>query len=133
MQSPVGVGDGVNFQQSGGSALFDQAWQTRQKPLAFNAAVNDDRPAFNAQLAVDTATLIITGVELINSGSDMNQMLPMHEHHQERYARVPQEWLADGGFAKHGHIEQLEARATKVFAPMRICATAACNALMCAA
>jgi len=31
------------------------------------------RPAFNAQLAVDTATLIITGVDLINSGSDMNR------------------------------------------------------------
>ncbi len=76
------------------------------------------RPAFNAQLAVDTQTMIITGVELINSGSDMNQMLPMHEQHQERYARVPDEWLADGGFAKHGHIEQLEARATKVFAPV---------------
>ena len=52
------------------------------------------RPAFNAQLAVDTATMIITG------------------------ARVPDEWLADGGFAKHGHIEQLQARATKVFAPV---------------
>jgi transposase len=76
------------------------------------------RPAFNAQLAVDTQTMIITGVGLINSGSDMNQMLPMHEQHQERYARVPQEWLADGGFAKHGHIEQLEWRATKVFAPV---------------
>ncbi len=75
-------------------------------------------PAFNAQLAVDTATMIITGVDLINSGSDMNQMLPMHEQHQDRYARVPDEWLADGGFAKHGHIEQLEARATKVFAPV---------------
>jgi hypothetical protein len=76
------------------------------------------RPAFNAQLAVDTDTMIITGVDLINSGSDMNQMLPMHEQHQDRYTRVPDEWLADGGFAKHGHIEQLEARATKVFAPV---------------
>ncbi len=76
------------------------------------------RPAFNAQLAVDTATMIITGVELINSGSDMNQMLPMHAQHQDRYAGVPDEWLADGGFAKHGHIEQLEAQATKVFAPV---------------
>ena len=76
------------------------------------------RPAFNAQLAVDTATMIITGVELINTGSDMNQMLPMHEQHQERYGGVPDEWLADGGFAKHGHIEQLEARGTKVFAPV---------------
>ena len=35
-----------------------------------------------------------------------------------RYGRVPDEWLADGGFAKHGHIEQLEAQATKVFAPV---------------
>jgi len=76
------------------------------------------RPAFNAQLAVDTTTMIITGVDLINSGSDMNQMLPMHEQHQNRYARVPDEWLADGGFAKHGHIEQLEAQATQVFAPV---------------
>jgi transposase len=76
------------------------------------------RPAFNAQLAVDTGTMIITGVELINSGSDMSQMLPMHEQHQDRYARVPEQWLADGGFAKHGHIEQLEAQATEVFAPV---------------
>ena len=50
------------------------------------------RPALNAQLAVDTATMIITGVDLINSGSDLNQMLPMHAQHQERYARVPAEW-----------------------------------------
>lgn len=76
------------------------------------------RPAFNAQLAVDTATLIITGVDLINSGSDMNQMLPMHEQHRDRYERAPEQWLADGGFAKHEHIEQLDARATKVFAPV---------------
>jgi transposase len=76
------------------------------------------RPGFNAQLAVDTGTMIITGVGLINSGSDMSQMLPMHEQHQDRYARVPDEWLTDGGFAKHGHIEQLEAQATKVFAPV---------------
>jgi transposase len=76
------------------------------------------RPAFNAQLAVDTETMIITGVDLINSGSDMNQMLPMHEQHQDRYAQVPAQWLTDGGFAKHDHIEQLDARATKVFAPV---------------
>jgi hypothetical protein len=47
------------------------------------------RPTFNAQLAVDTQTLIITGVELINASSDMNQILPMDEQHQQRYAPVP--------------------------------------------
>ena len=76
------------------------------------------RPAFNAQLAVDTATMIITGVDLINSGSDMNQMLPMHEQHQGRYDRAPDQWLANGGFAKLDHIEQLDARATQVFTPV---------------
>ncbi|MHB1690263.1 MAG: IS1182 family transposase [Thiomonas sp.] len=76
------------------------------------------RPAFNAQLAVDTATLIITGVELINSGSDMNQMRPMHAQHQDRYGQVPAQWLTDGGFAQHAHIEELDARATQVFAPV---------------
>ena len=76
------------------------------------------RPAFNAQLAVDTATLIITGVDLINSGSDMNQMRPMHAQHQDRYGQVPAQWLTDGGFAQHAHIEELDARATQVFAPV---------------
>lgn len=76
------------------------------------------RPAFNAQLAVDTGTLIITGVGLINSGSDMGQMLPMHAQHQDRYARVPEQWLTDGGFARHDQIEQLEVQATQVFAPV---------------
>ncbi|CQR44578.1 transposase [Thiomonas sp. CB3] len=76
------------------------------------------RPAFNAQLAVDTATLIITGVDLINSGSDMNQMLPMHAQHQDRYGQVPAQWLTDGGFAQHAHIEELDARATQAFAPV---------------
>lgn len=76
------------------------------------------RPAFNAQLAVDTQTLIITGLDLIDSGSDMNQMLPMHEQHRDRYSRVPEQWLTDGGFAKHDQIEQLQARATQVFAPV---------------
>ena len=76
------------------------------------------RPAFNAPLAVDSATMIITGVELIASGSDMNQMLAMHQQHQDRYARVPEQWLADGGFAKLDHIERLDARATQVFTPV---------------
>ncbi|WP_456341254.1 transposase [Verminephrobacter aporrectodeae] len=76
------------------------------------------RPAFNAQLAVDTQTMIITGVDITNSGSDMNQMLPMHEQHEQRYARVPAQWLTDGGFAKHEQIEQLTARASCVFAPV---------------
>ena len=76
------------------------------------------RCAFNAQVAVDTATLIITGVDLVNAGCDMDQMLPMHQQHRARYGRVPLEWLTDGGFAKHAHIEELQAQSSTVYAPV---------------
>lgn len=65
------------------------------------------RPAFNVQFATDTKTQVITGVEVTNSGSDQGEMLPMVEQHQERYHKVPDEYLADGGFAKKEDIERL--------------------------
>lgn len=122
----------VEDQSAGEQTAAEQSKDSRQpkKPKEPRVSTTDHqarvmkmadggfRPAFNAQLAVDTETLIITGVDLINSGSDMNQMLPMHEQHQDRYARVPAQWLTDGGFAKHDQIEQLDARATQVFAPV---------------
>src|SRR5665213_476426 len=46
------------------------------------------RPAFNAQLAVDTATQLIAGVDLVNIGSDMGQMVPMHEQIEQRYGHT---------------------------------------------
>jgi hypothetical protein len=66
------------------------------------------RPAFNVQFATDTKTQVITGVEVTNSGSDQGEMLPMVEQLQERYDKVPNEYLADGGFAKQEDIEQLD-------------------------
>ncbi len=102
----------VQDQTAGEQTAEQQATRPKQpkKPKEPRASTTDHearvmkmadggfRPAFNAQLAVDTGTMIITGVELINSGSDMGQMLPMHEQHQDRYARVPEQWLTDGGF-----------------------------------
>jgi hypothetical protein len=77
------------------------------------------RPAYNAQLATDTQSQVITGVELINVGSDLSQLEPMAEQHQARYGRVPQEWLADGGFAKHEQIEALADRGITPYAPVQ--------------
>jgi hypothetical protein len=57
-------------------------------------------PAFNAQLAVDTATSLIAGVDLANIGSDMRQMVPMHEQIEQRYGHTPGHCLADGGYSK---------------------------------
>jgi transposase len=76
------------------------------------------RPALNAQLATDTASQVIVGVELTNSGSDLGQLVPMVEQLQARYEQTPREMLVDGGFAKREAIEQLAA-STTVYAPVQ--------------
>ena len=78
------------------------------------------RPAVNVQFASDTGSQIITGVEVVNRGSDMGQMPPMVEQHQARYGRAPGEMLVDGGFAKKEDIETLASPevGTTVYAPV---------------
>jgi transposase len=77
------------------------------------------RPAFNVQLATATDSQVITGVEMTNAGSDLGQMGPMVEQHQERYDEKPKEALVDGGFAKKQDIETVEKGGTTVYAPVR--------------
>jgi len=75
------------------------------------------RPAFNAQLAVDTATQLIAGVDLVNIGSDMGQMVPMHEQIEQRYGHTPEYWLADGGYSKLQAIDEVAQRGTQPLMP----------------
>jgi transposase/IS5 family transposase len=77
------------------------------------------RPAFNVQLATDTRTQIITGVDVTNSGGDQGKLAPMVEQHEERYQEKPKEMLVDGGFAKKDDIEQVEQAGTTVYAPVQ--------------
>ena len=75
------------------------------------------RPAFNAQLAVDADTQLIAAVDVVNRGSDMNQMVPMYAQLQRRYAVTPAHWLADGGFTKLPAIEHLAEQGTAPMLP----------------
>ena len=63
------------------------------------------RPAVNVQFATDTASQIITGVDVGNVGSDMGKMGPMIEQHKGRYGQAPEEMLVDGGFAARQDID----------------------------
>jgi len=78
------------------------------------------RPAFNVQLATDTETQIITGVDVVNSGSDQGKMAPMVEQHDDRYEETPEEMLIDGGFAKKDDITEVSPPKgkTTVYAPV---------------
>jgi transposase len=78
------------------------------------------RPAVNVQFATDTASQVITGVEVTNRGSDQGEMAPMVEQHHERYGTRPKEVLVDGGFAKLDDIEAVSApdKGCTVYAPV---------------
>lgn len=75
------------------------------------------RPAYNAQLATDTKSPVIVGVEVVTTGSDMAQLEPMVEQVTERYSQTPQEWLVEGGFPAHDQLDAV-AEQTTVYAPV---------------
>jgi hypothetical protein len=75
------------------------------------------RPAYNVQLAVDEATQLIAAVQVVDEGSDVHRMQPMHAHIEQRYEHTPAYWLADGGYCKHEAIEQLSLRGTQPVVP----------------
>jgi len=76
------------------------------------------RPAYNWQFAVETSHLIITGVEVVNSGSDKGQMLPMLAQIKQRHHRLPQNWLNDGGFVNLTAIDQAARQGVTIYAPV---------------
>lgn len=78
------------------------------------------RPAANVELATDTGSQIITGVDVTNRGTDMGEMAPMVEQHHEHYETYPGEILVDGGFAKKEDIEDVSApdKGCTVYAPV---------------
>jgi transposase len=77
------------------------------------------RPGYNVQFATDTASGMIVGVEVTNAGTDGDQLPPMLEQLDQRYERVPDEALVDGGFATVAAIEQADEQGCTVYAPVR--------------
>lgn len=75
------------------------------------------RPAYNWEFATDAAHLVIMGVNVVNEGSDKGQMEPMLLQLQQRYARLPEEWLVDGGFVKLSALETWGA-SVRILAPL---------------
>jgi transposase len=76
------------------------------------------RPAYNWQFSVELSNFVITGVDVVNIGSDKAQMEPMVKQVVKRTKRLPKNWLVDGGFVKFTAIEALAARGVVVFGPV---------------
>jgi transposase len=79
------------------------------------------RPAYNAQLATDTASHVIVGLDLIPIGNDQGQLGPMVRQIRARYGRAPGAWLADAGFLRNTEIEEFAEPScgTTLYLPVR--------------
>jgi len=78
------------------------------------------RPAYNVELATDSAKGIIVGVAVTSAGTDAGQAAPMKEQVVKRTGQHPKSYLIDGGFATREDITALEQRTVTVYAPVRL-------------
>jgi transposase len=75
------------------------------------------RPGYNCQLSTAKGSLVIVGVGVSTSSSDRGLLKPALEQIEERYGRLPEQCLADGGFGKNDDIEWAASQGVAVFCP----------------
>lgn len=68
-----------------------------------------NRPAYNVQLAVDTESRAIVGVDVTGAGSDAGLAEPMRDQVEQRTGRVVNEHLLDGGYVKLDDLDRAAA------------------------
>jgi transposase len=98
-----------------------QARASTTDPDARNMKMPDGgyRPGYNVQFTTDTGSGLVAGVDVTNQGTDAGLMDPMLEQIEQRTGHVPKEHLSDGGFATVGDIENVAARGTTVYTPVK--------------
>ena len=75
------------------------------------------RPAYNVQIATDTESRFIVGIDVSNAGSDHRLLAPMLDDIERRTGRLPDEHLVDGGFCTLEQIDLASERKVTVYAP----------------
>jgi transposase len=76
------------------------------------------RVGYNVQYSTDTRSQVIVGVEVINGGSDSDQLEPAVRRIQRAHGVTPREFLADGGYVNRTMIETLGAEHCTIYMPV---------------
>jgi len=75
------------------------------------------RPAYNVQLATETTSRVIVGVQVTNAGTDGGQAEPMLTEVERRTGQRPAEYLVDGGYATEASVEEVSRQEITLYAP----------------
>jgi transposase len=75
------------------------------------------RPSYNVQGAVDVESRVVVDVAVTKKGNDYDEIQPMLDRVEERFGRLPDEALVDGGYAKKEDIAKAEMRGVAIYAP----------------
>lgn len=76
------------------------------------------RPALNVQLATDTASRAIVGVEVSNEGSDSAGLSePMRQQVEQRSGQKVEQHLLDGGYLRQQDLETAQQQGVELFVP----------------
>ena len=75
-------------------------------------------PAVNVQLATDTASRAIVGVEVTNEGSDnVGVSEPMRQQVEQRSGERVEQQVMDGGYLRSEDLEQAHVQGVELFVP----------------
>src|SRR3546814_10212346 len=73
------------------------------------------RPAYNVQVISATGTPIVVDVQPATTGSDRGLLRPGLERLRRRFGRLPERYLADGGFTAADAIEWAHSQNIEVY------------------
>lgn len=72
-------------------------------------------PAYNMQIAIDTKSRFIVGIDVVNKNNDYGQLLVMFDQLKDRYNAVPERWLVDQGYLDHQDIIKVQRSGCNVY------------------
>lgn len=109
----------MRAQQRGGKRSRSEPRASTTDAAARTMRMGDSgyRPAYNVQLATDTTSRVIVGVQVTNAGTDGGQAGPMLQEIARRTGQRPAEYLVDGGYATEASVEEVNQQGTIVYAP----------------
>ena len=109
----------MRAEQTGGRKSRSEPRASSTDPEARKMRMGDGgfRPAYNVQLATDTESQVIVGVQVTNV-VDQGAVEPMLDELEERLGRYPKEYLVDGAFAVKFTVEETARRGVTLYAPV---------------